>query len=151
MVGTAHEDGRIVCHDSLKPKTWIGGSIGRSSGSFLPDRIIDVHTHVWLKDFRKAPPTGRAVTWPLRVAEQDPIEDLVETYELLFPGKAVKPLMFSFVESHEDDVRSGQRLCRPGGAGTRSLPPLSLPRRDGRLRGWSAKYRRAGSSERRSI
>jgi predicted TIM-barrel fold metal-dependent hydrolase len=74
--------------------------------SFLPDRIIDVHTHVWLKTFRKAPPTGRAVTWPLRVAEQNPVEDLVETYELLFPGKPVRPLMFSFVESHEDDFQA---------------------------------------------
>ena len=71
--------------------------------SFLPDRIIDVHTHVWLKDFRKAPPTGRAVTWPLRVAVHDPVEDLIETYESLFPGKSVQPLMFSFIESHEDD------------------------------------------------
>jgi predicted TIM-barrel fold metal-dependent hydrolase len=74
--------------------------------SFLPHRIVDVHTHVWLKEFRKAPPTGRAVTWPLRVADQDPVEDLMETYELLFPGKAVKPLMFSFVESHEDDFEA---------------------------------------------
>jgi predicted TIM-barrel fold metal-dependent hydrolase len=70
---------------------------------FLPDRMVDVHTHVWLRDFRKAPPTGRAVTWPLRVAAQNPVEDLVETYRLLFPGKAVRPLMFSFVEAHEDD------------------------------------------------
>jgi predicted TIM-barrel fold metal-dependent hydrolase len=70
---------------------------------FLPDQIVDIHTHVWLKSFRKAPPTARAVTWPLRVAEQGPIEDLIETYRLLFPGKSVKPLMFSFVESHEDD------------------------------------------------
>ena len=70
---------------------------------FLPDRIIDVHTHVWLKSFRRAAPTGRAVTWPLRVAEQSPIEELVETYRLMFPGKAVTPLIFSFVESHEDD------------------------------------------------
>ncbi len=73
---------------------------------FLPERIIDVHTHIWLKDFRKAPPTGRAVTWPLRVANQDPVEDLIETYELLFPGKSVTPLMFSFVESHEDDFEA---------------------------------------------
>ena len=73
---------------------------------FLPDRIIDVHTHVWLKSFRKTPPTGRAVTWPLRVAEQDPVEDLIETYRLLFPDKSAKPLMFSFVESHEDDFES---------------------------------------------
>jgi len=71
--------------------------------SFLPDRMVDIHTHIWLKGFRKAPPTGRAVTWPLRVAEQNLVEDLVETHRLLFPGKAVRPLMFSFVESHEDD------------------------------------------------
>ncbi len=74
--------------------------------SFLPDRIIDVHTHVWLKDFRQAPPTGRAVTWPLRVAGQDPVADLIETYDLLFPGKAARPVMFSFVESHEDDFEA---------------------------------------------
>ncbi len=71
---------------------------------FLPDRIVDVHAHVWLKSFRKAPPTGRAVTWPLRVAEQGPVEELIETYRLLFPGKSVQPLIFSFVESHEDDL-----------------------------------------------
>jgi predicted TIM-barrel fold metal-dependent hydrolase len=70
---------------------------------FLPDKIIDMHTHVWLKSFRRAAPTGRAVTWPLRVAEQSPIEELMETYRLMFPGKSVKPLIFSFVESHEDD------------------------------------------------
>jgi len=73
---------------------------------FLPEKIIDVHAHVWLKSFRKAPPTGRAVTWPLHVAEENPVEDLIETYELLFPGKSVKPLMFSFVESHEDDFKA---------------------------------------------
>ena len=83
--------------------------------SFLPDRIIDAHTHVWLKDFRKAPPTGRAVTWPLRVAEQGPVEELIETYRLLFPGKSVRPQMFSFIESHRGRLRCGQCLrqsCR---------------------------------------
>jgi len=75
-------------------------------GSFLPDRILDAHTHVWLRDVRKAPPTGRAVSWPLRVAEQGPVEELVETYRLLFPGKSVRPLMFSFVESHQDDFEA---------------------------------------------
>jgi predicted TIM-barrel fold metal-dependent hydrolase len=74
--------------------------------SFLPDKIIDIHAHVWLKAFRRAAPTGRAVTWPLRVAEQGPIEELIETYRLLFPGKSVKPLIFSFVESHEDDCEA---------------------------------------------
>ena len=88
---------------------------------FLPSRIIDVHTHVWLKDFRKAPPTGRAVTWPLRVADQDPVEDLIQTYDLLFPGKTARPVMFSFVESHEDDFEGANayvsRVAREHGSG----------------------------------
>jgi len=73
---------------------------------FLPDRIVDVHAHVWLKAFRRVAPTGRAVTWPLRVAEDGPIEELIETYRLMFPGKSVKPLIFSFVESQEDDFEA---------------------------------------------
>lgn len=91
--------------------------------SFLPERIIDTHTHVWLKDFRKAPPTGRAVTWPLRVAEQGPVEELIETYRLLFPGKSVQPLMFSFVESHEDDFESANAYvsCAADGRGFPAL------------------------------
>ena len=90
---------------------------------FLPDRIIDAHTHVWRKDFRKAPPTGRAVTWPLRVAEQGPVEELIETYRLLFPGKSVQPLMFSFVESHEDDFESANAYvgCAADGHGFPAL------------------------------
>ncbi len=79
---------------------------------FLPDRIVDVHTHVWLKSSRRAAPTGRAVTWPLRVAEQGPIEELIETYRLMFPGKSVKPLIFSFVESHEDDFEGANAYVR---------------------------------------
>ena len=73
---------------------------------FLPNRMIDIHAHVWLKGFRKALPTGRAVTWPLRVAEQNPIEDLMATYRLLFPGKTVQPLIFSFLESRVDDFEA---------------------------------------------
>jgi predicted TIM-barrel fold metal-dependent hydrolase len=71
--------------------------------AFLPERILDMHTHVWLKRFRRAAPTGRAVTWPLRVAEENPIEDLLTTYAQLLPGKAVRPLVFSLLESADDD------------------------------------------------
>ena len=43
---------------------------------FLPDRIIDVHTHIWLRDSR----TGqkkRVVKWPSRVAKESPVEELI--------------------------------------------------------------------------
>ncbi len=38
---------------------------------------------------------SRTVTWPARVASQNPIEDLLETYRMLLPGKRVTPLIFA--------------------------------------------------------
>ncbi len=63
---------------------------------FLPDKILDVHTHVYKKEYFDPVPAGTVVKkrWPSFVASEDPIEDLQETYRLLFPGKDVKALMF---------------------------------------------------------
>lgn len=64
---------------------------------FLPDKILDVHTHVYKKEFfDPAPANGprRTVSWTSTIASENPIEDLEETYKLMFPGKDVKALMF---------------------------------------------------------
>jgi len=81
---------------------------------FLPDKIFDIHTHVHRKDRSAAeaarlaalnpkkeeakkeekPKEKRTVSWPSLVAAHNPIEDLMETYELMFPGKECKSLMF---------------------------------------------------------
>lgn len=67
---------------------------------FLPDDILDVHTHVWLKGLCDPVPVApegekRTVAWPDLVAADNSIEDLQETYRLMFPGKNVKALMFT--------------------------------------------------------
>jgi len=66
---------------------------------WLPENIIDVHTHVYdLSRPDKPVPEKKkhfTVSWPSMVAKQNPIEDLMETYELMFPGKKVKSLMFN--------------------------------------------------------
>ena len=67
---------------------------------FLPDKILDVHTHVWLKELKDPKPVvpgevKRTVSWPSLVAADNSIEDLQETYRLMFPGKDVKSLMFT--------------------------------------------------------
>ncbi len=66
--------------------------------AFLPEQIIDIHTHVWRKsDFpaqKNKVGVQRNVTWPGRVAAENTIEDLLETYRLLLPGKHVTPLIF---------------------------------------------------------
>lgn len=66
---------------------------------FLPDEFIDIHTHVWLEDFTDTTLSEdenpiRAVTWPKLVAKDNSIEDLLQTYKLMFPGKTVTPLIF---------------------------------------------------------
>lgn len=67
---------------------------------FLPDNMIDIHTHVWLAKFKDTAQNTprRAVTWPSLVAKDNSIEDLLETYNLMFPGKKVTPLIFSSVK-----------------------------------------------------
>lgn len=63
---------------------------------FLPDKILDIHTHVYKKSHqhRTNKKIAGQVTWIDAVAEDNPIEDLQETYRLLFPGKEVSALMF---------------------------------------------------------
>jgi len=69
---------------------------------FLPRKIIDVHTHAWRdRDFGRQPRAAkkeqRTVSWPALVARDNSIEDLQETYRLMFPGKSVTPLIFPTV------------------------------------------------------
>lgn len=97
---------------------------------FLPPRILDVHTHVYLARHRKpvARENVRAVRWPGMVAQESPIAELLETYELMFPGKAVTPLMFSSVLSPLDDLEACNEYVRQCAA-KHSFPALiwSLP------------------------
>ena len=67
---------------------------------FLPDKMLDIHTHVWLDSLREKEPQKpgepkRTVSWPSLVAKDNSIEDLQETYRLMFPGKDVKALLFA--------------------------------------------------------
>ena len=88
---------------------------------FLPDKILDVHTHVWLDALRDktAPPAPgavkRVVTWPDLVALDNSIEDLQETYRLMFPGKDVKALIFTNADSSAANNDYVQEVSRRSG------------------------------------
>lgn len=66
---------------------------------FLPSKIIDIHTHIWRKGDcapkLQNPDEKRTVNWPALVAADNSVEDLIETYRLMFPDKEVTPLMFT--------------------------------------------------------
>jgi len=92
---------------------------------WLPDKLIDVHTHIWLARHQFAcrrNPT-RVQTWPMRVAKESPIEELLETYRLMFPGKKVTPLIFGSALSLEDDLDDGNKYVSDCAA-AKHLPAL---------------------------
>jgi predicted TIM-barrel fold metal-dependent hydrolase len=75
--------------------------------NFIPRRVIDVHTHVWLASFMKeTSEESRSVKWPSLVAKDNPIEDLLRTYQLMLPRQQVTPLVFSLPDRHIDLGRS---------------------------------------------
>lgn len=64
---------------------------------FLPNDIIDIHTHVWLDRMvsDNSKKKSKIAMWPFKVAKDNPIEDLINTYKLIFPNKKITPLIFS--------------------------------------------------------
>jgi len=61
----------------------------------LVEKTIDIHTHIWLDEFRDGIKNDavRSAKWPSVVARDNSIEDLVDTYRLMFPGKHVTPMV----------------------------------------------------------
>ncbi len=81
--------------------------------AFLPSRIIDVHAHVCLKAHRRNKGGERGtVTWTDRVATENPVEDLLDSYRLLLPGKQVLPLIFGMTIAPGDDLDAGNDYVR---------------------------------------
>jgi uncharacterized protein len=91
---------------------------------FLPPQIIDVHTHVWLDRYKSHRAENlRAVTWPTRVALDNSMEDLMETYRLMFPDKDVMPMIFGHALSFDDDIHGGNQYVSEC-AGKYRIPAL---------------------------
>lgn len=59
---------------------------------FLPEKIIDVHMHIWEPGTRKVGQKG-CVTWTSKVAPDMTYENMVETYSQVFPGKKVTQVL----------------------------------------------------------
>jgi predicted TIM-barrel fold metal-dependent hydrolase len=94
---------------------------------FLPEKMIDIHTHVWREDLKHNVERDRVVSWPSVVAKENPIEDHLECYKLLFPGKRVTPMIFTNLIDAEsaDELNAYVSAC----ANKHGLPALlfSIP------------------------
>ncbi len=89
-------------------------------GDWMPEQIIDIHTHVWRQPASGEGPR-RTVAWPARVAPTGPVEELLESYRLMLPGKRVTPVIFanptgaSAIDAQNEYVRqSAARFGLPG-------------------------------------
>jgi len=96
---------------------------------FIPNKIIDVHTHVYLDNFQSNQRGKHNVSWPSLVATENPIEDLLGTYQLMFPGKTVIPLIFANLTSKHDSFDEGNRYIYDC-AEKHHLPSLYFARPD---------------------
>lgn len=72
---------------------------------FLPEKFIDVHTHVYPASVMK---NREPDYWPDRVALENPIEDLRQTYVDMFPDKKVIPVIFG---NPKGDIGEGNDYC----------------------------------------
>lgn len=92
---------------------------------FLPRKMLDIHTHIWLKAFRKEMSVAtRGQNWPRLVAEDNSIEDLLETYRLLLPEQEVTPLIFGWPERNADMEQTNAYTSRS--ARQHNLPGLMV-------------------------
>ncbi len=85
---------------------------------FLPNKMIDIHTHIYKKEFPEWGTANGGSSWPARVAEDCTVEDLLQTYRDMFPGKTVIPNVFGGCLQDIDIVneyvrKSGQKYGLP--------------------------------------
>jgi predicted TIM-barrel fold metal-dependent hydrolase len=91
--------------------------------AFLPPRIMDIHTHVWLQSARRPSEVGpRGPTWPGRVAAENPIEDHLACYRLMLPQQSVTPVIFGPATRAYDLDESNDYVSRA--AAEHRLPSL---------------------------
>ena len=97
---------------------------------FLPDKMIDIHTHLWRKEYAdevgvKQLASKVPVLWPSLVANTNPIEDLQETYRLMFPGKDVSALCFTTRRPYEkNNAYVAKSTASIGWAGLYNSDPM---------------------------
>ncbi|MDR2686633.1 MAG: amidohydrolase [Oscillospiraceae bacterium] len=78
---------------------------------FLPARLVDAHAHIWKEAFVENPQGRGCVTWVSRVACECTAEDLLRTYEQLFPGKTVTPVLMGYPLADLQKANAYARAC----------------------------------------
>lgn len=90
---------------------------------FLPARIVDLHSHIWLKAFETTQLNiQRGAQWAALVASENSLQELLADYSVLFPDQQVTPLLFGWPD-RTVDVEANNRWVSAQ-ARPRQLPTL---------------------------
>ena len=81
---------------------------------FLPENIVDSHTHVWRTEDDRKNRVLNPDYWPDRVGGQCSIEDLEQTYFNMFPDKKVVPVIFGWPAQYLDSDNHCEEERRKG-------------------------------------
>jgi uncharacterized protein len=97
--------------------------------AFLPERLLDVHCHVYLLEHQVRQPTAEERGRSFGCTERDfAVEDLRECHEALFPGKRVESLLFGMPSPIVDLARNNAYVAEHIAAGEASGLALLDPR-----------------------
>ena len=72
--------------------------------NFLPDRIIDLHTHVGKAGFESVGQSNGGSTWTACLGDELLVEHLLSAYETMFPDQKVTPVIFGDCGHRIDQV-----------------------------------------------
>lgn len=89
---------------------------------FLPSKIIDCHVHLYREEMQRWESEDRkgCVMWPHMVAPDLQIDDLLQSYSQMFPGKKVGAVVMGMPSCRLDEVNEYTLKC----AKERSFPAL---------------------------
>ena len=77
---------------------------------YLPNKIVDCHTHVWKAEFKSDETSERGVSWPDLVCNNNPVENLERIYREIFPDIQVTPVIFPCVSAGTDIERANDYM-----------------------------------------
>lgn len=113
---------------------------------YIPDTVIDVHTHMHLKKYYLGDDLwnqNRGALWPRLACEENSAEEMEACYKAQFPGKKVIPLVFGKV-SRAYDVE-GCTAYAIGEAKKRNWPYLYVTRPEWSAEDFEEKIRTSGA------
>jgi hypothetical protein len=80
---------------------------------FLPEKIFDVHTHIWAQEHRgECVYCKRGTDWASSIETQNTAESLISDWGSLFPGKKVEGLVFGWIDPDVDVGRNNAYVGR---------------------------------------